>query len=352
MNMGEFIKNIIVCTILFFAFSIGLTSRAIAVSTVDTTATTYFEDIAEEILKLNSFEDLFSLEGFLDDYYVESVKEIDQSATPTSETNFATSTQVVSENLKLIAPCELLFKEYVGGPLPGGIDFVFESGNLILGVPDLVKFYKNEVLIDTLSGKTILAPFIVEDFPVSGGVTTVFRFLTGDYAIPLGSFYLTAVASKTYTLTTAVNAAQCQNIVDVNNDGVYELIALDDHMVKALPVTELSLFKRFFKWTEDGWRVDEAGEFKKAYGEIASADFNSIATASPRTPYVWSYAYHSYMAGHSLKDIESEIAKLVDEHYLHWLIDPLELVKTIDMNINEFESYVMEKAWKTPSPNM
>jgi len=73
---------------------------------------------------------------------------------------------------------------------------------------------------------------------------------------------------------------------------------------------------------------------------------------SPRTPFVWSFAYHSYMAGVELAVIRETVSELVGEYSLDWLIEPVELVKAIDLNISDYAGYVMRKPSDSIIPNM
>ncbi|HNR78693.1 MAG TPA: hypothetical protein PK411_11495 [Mesotoga infera] len=318
------------------------------------TATAYFEDIAREILKLDSFEDLLKLEGFFIDepreQPIETTKENPVSIPAT--TQVATRIESLLEPARPFAATETVYIEYGGGPLPGGVEFRFEPGDPGLGLPDVIEFYKDGVLIDTLSGKTILRPIIALDTPTVESETAVFLFLTGDYATPMGAFYITQTERGIYTLTVAISPGQVRNIVDIDGDGTKELRVLDDHMVKSLEVTELSEFTRFFKWTPDGWIVDKPGDFPGEYAALSLQNLDDVSAKSPRTPFVWSFAYHSYMAGVELAVIQETVSELVEEYSLDWLIEPVELVKVIDLNISDYVGYVMRKPYGNIIPNM
>ncbi|HAY98430.1 MAG TPA: hypothetical protein DCY45_03670, partial [Mesotoga sp.] len=71
-----------------------------------------------------------------------------------------------------------------------------------------------------------------------------------------------------------------------------------------------------------------------------------------RTPHVWSYAYHSYMAGQDLEEIRVQVAELVEDFSLHWLVDSSEVVRLLDQNINQYEGFVMKKPTPSSSSTM
>ena len=343
---------------LFFLFLIVFLSVGLVASdpadTHSATVPAYFEDIAREILELNSFEELLKLEGFFIDgpqeQPVETVKQ-DPASVPAT-TPVASRVVSLLEPVRTFAATETVYVEYGGGPLPGGVEFRFEPGDPGMGLPDVIEFYKDGVLIDTLSGKTILSPIIALDTPTVECETAVFLFLTGDYATPMGAFYLTQTDRAIYTLTVAVDPGQVRNVVDIDGDGTKELRVLDDHMVKSLEVTELSEFTRFFKWTSSGWIVDKPGDFPGEYAALSLQNLEDVSVKSPRTPFVWSFAYHSYMAGVELAVIRETVSELVGEYSLDWLIEPVELVKAIDLNISDYAGYVMRKPSDSIIPNM
>ncbi|MDD4207932.1 hypothetical protein [Mesotoga sp.] len=326
----------------------------------DATVTNSFEDMALEILAMDSFDDLFNLDGFFDENPAEEITpSLPIPLTPTSTGNL---TEVETPNVTVDASSldtETLestalwkYEEYTGGLLPGRITFEFQSGDPVMGISDVVKFYKEGVVVDTLAGKTIMTPVIVHDVPYPGQKTTIFRFLTDDYSAPLGAYYITVIDTKVYSLTVAIDPKRTNNVIDLDCDGIAELMVVDDHMVKAHEATELSVFKRFFRWTENGWQVDSPGDYAEVYSILASDDLERIELSSPRTPHVWSYAYHSYMAGQDLEEIRGRVAELVEGFSLHWLIDATEMVKLLDQNINQYDGFVMKRPTPDSSPTM
>jgi hypothetical protein len=353
--MREISVRLFICLSVFFILSIGLVARDNSVDASDATSTLQ-DELARMILELESFDDLLKMEAFFNSE--SSVFDIFE------ESGYSTGTLIESDMPPILdrpnsasststtAHIPAVFIDYEGGPLPGGVDMFFEPGNIALGIPDIVSFHRDGTLIETLSAKTILRPLIAIDTPVKGSSTAVFRFLTGEYSTPLGAFFLSAVDSGIFTLTVALDPRQSSIVIDIDGNGSTELLAIDDHMVNALEITELSVFRRFFVWTDEGWRVDSPGDFREEYEKIAAMNLEDINTRSPRTPHVWSYAYHSYMAGKPVEDISQKVSILVDEYYLHWLIDPLEVARLIDGNINRFLGYVRERPLESVSPNM
>ncbi len=327
----------------------------------DATVTSSFEDMAREILAMDSFDDLFNLDGFFDESPAEEITP-SPSVFPTPVST-SLLTEVATPNVMTVDATSLdtetlestplwKYEEYSNGLLPGGITFEFQSGDPVMGIPDVVKFYKEGVVVDTLAGKTIMTPVIVNDVPYNGQKTTIFRFLTDDYSTPLGAYYITVIDTKVYTLTAAIDPKRTNNVVDLDCDGVAELMVVDDHMVRAHEATELSVFKRFFRWTENGWQVDSPGDYAEVYSILASDDLERIEQSSPRTPHVWSYAYHSYMAGQDPEEIKAQVAELVEDFSLHWLIDATELVRLLDQNINQYDGFVMKRPTPDSSPTM
>ncbi len=346
---------------LFIFISISsLAGNSDSTDSVDATVTTYFEDVAREILAMDSFDDLFSLDGFFeDDPAAELTPSQPIPPTPVSTVSHQdpampsiTPQATQSETESPESTLTWKYEPYADSLLPGGIAFEFEAGDPVMGIPDVVKFYKEGVVVDTLAGKTIMSPVIVSDVPFPGQKTTIFRFLTDDYSTPLGGYYITVVDSEVYSLTVALDPTRAENIVDLDCDGIVELIVVDDHMIKAQEETELSVFKRFFTWTEDGWQVDSPGDYVNVYSLMAEADLEKIEASSPKTPHVWSYAYHSYMAGEDLEEIQFRVAKLVEDFSLNWLINSTEMVKLLDQNINQYYGYVMKRPTPDSSPTM
>jgi len=326
----------------------------------DATVTTSFEDMARKILTMDSFDDLFNLDGFFDEDPSDEITPSppipptpESTEIPTESATFSAAvaaTSLATETLQSTALWK--YEEYYSGLLPGRITFDFQAGDPVMGIPDVVKFYKEGVVVDTLAGKTIMTPVIVYDVPYPGQKTSIFRFLTDDYSTPLGAYYITVIDTKVYSLTVAIDPKRTNNVVDLDCDGVAELMVVDDHMVKSHEATELSVFKRFFRWTESGWQVDSPGDYAEVYSILASADLENIELSSPRTPHVWSYAYHSYMAGQDLEEIKAQVAELVEDFSLHWLIDATEMVKLLDQNINQYDGFVMKRPTPDSSPTM
>jgi hypothetical protein len=58
------------------------------------------------------------------------------------------------------------------------------------------------------------------------------------------------------------------------------------------------------------------------------------------------------MAGVELAVIQETVSELVEEYSLDWLIEPVELVKVIDLNISDYVGYVMRKPYGNIIPNM
>ncbi len=50
--------------------------------------------------------------------------------------------------------------------------------------------------------------------------------------------------------------------------------------------------------------------------------------------------------------IQETVSELVEEYSLDWLIEPVELVKVIDLNISDYVGYVMRKPYGNIIPNM
>ena len=350
---------------LFFVLFVLITITSLAGSSdstdsSDATVTTYFEDLAREILAMDSFDDLFNLDGFFDEDPAEElapstpIPSVPVSTDAITELSMAiataSATSLNTETLKSTA--FWVYEKCYDGLLPGRITFEFQSGDPVMGIPDVVTFYKEGIVVGTLAGKTIMTPVIVNDVPYHGEKTAIFRFLTDDYSTPLGAFYITVIDSKVYSLAVAVDPMKVDNVVDLDGDGVAELMVIDDHMVKAHEATELSVFKRFFSWSEVGWQVDSPGEYSEVYSALAAEDLGKIRSSSPRTPHVWSYAYHSYMAGQDLDEIRVQVAELVEDFSLHWLVDSSEVVRLLDQNINQYEGFVMKKPTPSSSSTM